>query len=155
MGLVAMAARPYVDEPTSYVTQMWGSHRLSEAFKLSGVVAIDTNALAGGVAAAWLPLRKSWLTAGLEAELGYAWFSLGIPMAIELGDVVSIYTAPRLGNWGEDLITPSIPAGISIDLVQGWALRAEGQVRWADLKSYNRQLQLGLAIAYQFGEISR
>lgn len=154
MGAVAIGPRPYVDEATSYISQFWGTKRISESLKASTVVALDTSAAAAGGSLAWLAVREPWITAGLEAEVGYLWGSLGLPVAIPIAGRAHVYTAPRLGTWGKTL-TPSIPLGVSVELPRGLAVRAEGQVSWADFKYYNRRLILGVALAYQFGEISR
>lgn len=155
MGAVAIGPRRYSNEPTYFVAQVWGSRRVSEHFKVSGVAAFDADAVAGGAALAWLPVRSSRYTFGVEAELGYAWASLGIPLAAEVvTDHVTLYSAPRLGNWGRKW-TPSLPLGVQVAIGHGIDVRAEAQVNWADFQYFNRRLQVGLALAYQFGETSR
>lgn len=153
-GLVSIQPRPYVNEPTYYVGQLWASRRMSESLKLSGIIALDRDAAAGGTSLAWLPVR-GLVTAGVEAELGYAWAALGLPMSLALyDDFLTVYSTPRLGTWGSTL-TPSVPLGLSIDLAASIELRAEVQVSWPDFLYYNRRVQGGLALAYQFDEVSK
>jgi hypothetical protein len=155
MGAVAIRPRRYSNEPTFFVAQVWGSRRVSQQLKVSGIAAFDADAVAGGAALAWLPLRSSRLTFGVEAELGYAWASLGVPFAAEIiTDRVTVYSAPRLGNWGSKW-TPSLPLGMELAGPHGMAVRLEAQVNWADFQYYNRRLQVGLALAYQFGDTSK
>lgn len=155
MGLAAIGPRPYVDESADLVSQLWASRRVSKHLKLSAVAAMDTEAIAAGGAFAWLPIDAKGVTAGIEAEIGYAWLAFGLPLAVELpGDLLSFYAAPRLGTWGDSLM-PAIPVGIDMHITRKWALRAEAQISWADFKYYNRRLQGGLALAYQFGAASK
>ncbi len=154
VGLAAIGPRPYVNESRSYVGQAWASRRISRALRVSGIAAADSSALAAGGALAWLPLRSPLLSAGFEAELGYAFGALSMPMAVSPSRWLTIYTAPRVGNFG-DVLTPSVPLGASFELPGGFALRTEAKVSWADLSYYNRRLTLGLALAYQFDVTSR
>jgi hypothetical protein len=148
-ALVRLSARPYVDESAAYTGQIWFSVERSRRLTLSGVTAFDRNAVASGFAARWNAVRSSRFAFGPEAEFGYAWAAGSLGLALRTVGENWIYAAPRLGNIGFDW-APAIPAGVSIDLTHGVALRAEAQLSWAEFKYYNRRLHLASGIAYQF-----
>ena len=72
-----------------------------------------------------------------------------VPLALRIIDQTWLYSAPKLGNWGPE-ITPFVPLGLTVRIVDGFSLRCEGQLSWADWKYYNRRLHLGLGGAIQW-----
>lgn len=148
-ALVRLSARPYVDESAAYTGQVWFSLEPSRYFTLSAITAFDRNAAAAGFAARWNVLRSSRFAIGPEAEFGYAWGAGSLGLALRTIGENWIYAAPRIGNLGFDW-APGLPAGVSIDLTHGFALRAEAQLSWTDFKYYNRRLHLASGLAYQW-----
>ncbi|MBK7585202.1 MAG: hypothetical protein IPI67_34070 [Myxococcales bacterium] len=149
LGMAQVTPRPYVTEPSASASQAWISGAAGRRFDVTGIYAFDDDAVAAGGALRFTPLRFDRLAAGVEQELGYAWFGLSTPMALRLVDETWLYTAPRLGTWGFDLAF-FIPVGLSVRVVDGLMLRAEWQRSWQDFKYYNRRDHYGLAIAHQF-----
>lgn len=147
-GGVAVAPRPYVQESWHGSGQAWVSGPVLDWLQLSGVLAVDADAVLGGAAAQARYVDADRLAAAVEVELGWAWGAIALPAAVRLFDETWIYVSPRIGNYGDE-ITPGIPLGVSVRVWDGWMLRAEGQVSWADFRYYNRRIHLGLALAYQ------
>jgi hypothetical protein len=148
-GAVALSPRPYVDEPTSLTGQLWVTRPLEPWLHLSAIGAFDDDALAAGFALQAVPVLTRSFAAGAELEAGYGWGALGLPVAWRPTSWFTLYAAPRLGTLG-DLITPGIPAGMSVRLHRGFLLRAEGQASWADFDPYNRRVHYGAAGVYQW-----
>jgi hypothetical protein len=122
---------------------------LGRSFELSAVGAFDEHAFAAGGAVRFIPLRLRRLAAGAEAELGFAWAALALPIAVSPLTGLWLYTTPRLGNMGIHL-TPGLPAGVSLELFDGWAVRAEAQVSWQEFLAYQRRVHLAGGVAYQW-----
>lgn len=150
-GVVHVSPRPYVDESPKNVSQFWFSGRPTRWLNLSFVGAVDSHPAAGGVAGGVSALARYVTTdrfvAAAEVEAGYAWAGTSLSGAVRLFDRTWVYAAPRFYNFG-DAPTVGIPAGISARIVEGFVLRAEGQVSWADLQYYNRRTHLGAALVY-------
>lgn len=144
-----LGPRPYVVEDWEPAGQIWVTGDAAKWLSLSGIGAFDTNAAAVGGAARWNALRYDRFAGGFEVELGYAWASLSVPLAVRLFDQTHVYSAPRVGNLGAD-VTWGVPVGLSVRVYEGFALRAEAQLSWAELLYYERRLHLGVAAAYQF-----
>jgi hypothetical protein len=149
-GVARVSPRPYVDEEPATAGQVWvtgevGDHRMA----LSAVSAFDDDAIGVGGALRVNAIRADRFAGGVEAELGYGWFSLSLPMALRLVDQSFFYVGPRLFNWSLD---PGfgIPVGLSVRVYDGFILRAEWQRSWQGFKYYNRRDHLGAAAAYQF-----
>jgi hypothetical protein len=148
-GAVVVTPRPFVEESATGAGQLWGSYRANPWLRLSAIGAFDFDAAAIGAAAAAIPLRTRYFVGGVEGELGYAWGAISLPLAAGPTEEIWVYTSPRLGTWGDSL-TPFLPLGLSVEPVEAFVLRAEGQVSWEDFKYYNRRVHVGLAGAYQF-----
>lgn len=148
-GVAEVSPRPYVEEPAATAGQAWLSGRATRHIDLTGLFAFDDDAVAGGLAARFMPLRSDRFVAGFEQELGYAWFAASTPVALRLFDQTWLYTSPRLGTWGAEL-SFMVGLGASVRLYDGLMLRAEWQRSWQDFKYYNRRDHRGLAIAHQF-----
>lgn len=146
-GVTNVSARPYVDEPSQTIGQIWFSGRPTRWLNLSAVGAFDNDGGAGGIGALARYLTTDRFVAGVGAEVGFAWAGASLSGAVRLFDRTWVYAAPRVYNWG-DAPTVGIPAGVSARIVDGFVLRAEGQVSWADLKYYNRRTHLGGALVY-------
>lgn len=144
---VNVSARPYVDEPSQNIGQLWFSGRPNRWLNLSVVGAFDNDGGAGGLGALARYVTTDRFVAGVGAEAGFAWAGASLSGAGRLFDRTWVYAAPRVYNWG-DSATVGIPAGVSARIVDGFVLRAEGQVSWADLKYYNRRTHLGAALVY-------
>jgi hypothetical protein len=146
-GAVALSPRPYVDEPSALTGQLWATRKLASWLHVSAVGAFDDEALAAGLALQAVPVLTDLFAAGAEVELGYAWGAVALPMALRPSGWLSSYTAPRLGTLG-DRLTPGIPGGVSVRVVDGFQLRAEVQVSWADFDAYQRRMHAGVAGVY-------
>lgn len=149
LGITEITARPYVEESGATAGQAWLSGEVTPRLTLTLLTAFDDDAAALGGAARFTPLRYDRFAAGLEQEVGYAWFALATPMAVRVVDQTWLYTAPRFGTWGTYLYF-GIPVGLSVRVYDGLMLRAEWQRSWQDFKYYNRRDHYGLAIAHQF-----
>lgn len=149
LGVAEVEPRPYVTEPKARAGQAWLTGNLGRSWSLSGISAFDDDAVAAGAALRVTPLRFDRFAAGVEQELGYAWFAWSTPMALRLVDQTWLYTGPRLGTWGIDM-SFFLPVGLSVRVIDGLMLRAEWQRSWQDYKYYNRRDHYGLAIAHQF-----
>lgn len=148
-AFVRVGARPYVAESWQAVGQAWGTLRVSPAVDLSAVTAFDNTGFALGGAAKVAFVRGSRVWLGAEGELGWAWVAAALPVSLRIVGELRVYTAPRFGNWGSKW-TPGIPVGVSVPIYEGFVLRAEGQVSWADFKYYNRRVLAAGAIVYQW-----
>jgi hypothetical protein len=148
-GGMVLSPRPAVDEPWRAAAQLWTIGDTDPLVSLSAIGAFDTEAFALGGALRLNLLRANRAAAGIEVEAGYAWAALSLPFAVRAFDETWLYTAPRAGNFGTDLLL-SAPLGMSARLVGGFMVRGEAQVSWQDLKRYNRRTHLGGAAAYQF-----
>lgn len=139
--------RAYVSEAARPMAQGWWSTRWGETWLSSVLFGFDQSAVLGGWA-----LRKdlvqSRLSASAEAELGVLWGALSVPVSLRF-DRVEPYCAPRIGTWGPDL-TGFLPCGLSLGPWQGFSLRGEAELSWADFAYYNRRLHLGIAVAQQW-----
>jgi hypothetical protein len=94
-------------------------------------------------------LAEDRLAGGVEAELGYAWAAVSLPVSVRLFDQSFLYSAPRLGTWSDGAIF-GVPLGVSVRVYDGFILRAEAQLSWQGFKYYNRRTHLGGAVVYQF-----
>jgi hypothetical protein len=148
-ALAGVGPRPYAIESWQAVGQAWASTRLSRRVDVSAITAFDDSgfALGGALRYAFVDGSRVWF--GAEAEAGYLWVAAVLPASLRIAGEFRVYTAPRLGNWGSEW-TPGIPLGLSIPLYDGFVLRAEGQVSWADFQYYNRRLLAAGAIVYQW-----
>jgi hypothetical protein len=147
VGFSRVGPRPYVAEGARPMAQGWWSTRWGETWLSSVLFGFDQSAVLGGWA-----LRKdivqSRFSASAEAELGVLWGALSLPVSLRF-DRVQPYCAPRIGTWGPDL-TGFLPCGLSLGPWQGFALRGELELSWADFAYYNRRLHLGIAVAQQW-----
>lgn len=148
-GMAEVSPRPYVEEPAATAGQAWLSGRVTPLVDLTALTAFDDDAVAGGLAARFTPLRTDRLAASFEQELGYAWFAASTPVALRLVDQTWLYTAPRFGTWGAEL-SFMVGLGASVRVYDGMMLRAEWNRSWQDFKYYNRRDHRGLALAHQF-----
>ncbi|HET9932037.1 MAG TPA: hypothetical protein VFQ35_15145, partial [Polyangiaceae bacterium] len=148
-AVASLGKRPYVEESAQYTGQAWFSADVKRWLTLSGIAAFDTSAAAVGGAARWNALRTGRFTVGPELEFGYAWTAASLGGSVRVIGRNYVYTAPRFGTMGSHW-SVGVPAGVSIDLTHGFALRAEGQLSWQELKYYNRRLHLAAGLAYQF-----
>jgi hypothetical protein len=154
LGVAVVGPRPYVDEPSPAVGQAWATHAFGPQVRLSLVSAFDADALGAGFVVTLLPLQTPRVTAGVEFELGFAWAGVALPLAVRTLGPTWVYASPRLGSWG-DRVTPAVPFGLDVHVVDAVSARAECQVSWAAFDPNNRRVHYGVALAYQFGEISK
>ncbi len=148
-AIARLGPRPYVEESSQLVGQLWLSHEPSRHFSLSVLAAFDDSAAAGGVAARWNAVRTDRFAFGPEAEAGYAWGAASLGFALRTVGQNWLYASPRVGNLGFDWAF-GIPVGASLDLTHGFVLRSELQVSWVDLKYYNRRVHLAGGLVYQW-----
>lgn len=128
--------------------QAWWSTKWGERWLSSVLVGFDHSALLGG----WglrANLLQSRVNVAAEAELGFAWGAFSIPLSVTLSQRVAAYCSPRVGNWGPE-VTGFLPCGVSGELWDGFVLRGEAELSWADFQYYNRRLHLGLAVVQQW-----
>jgi hypothetical protein len=149
LALSSVEKRPYVDEPTQRIGQAWFSERLDERWSLTAIGAFDTTSVLGGAALRWDAVSGQRISLAGELEVGLFWAGAAIPASVRLWRSVSVYTAPRLSNWGPE-VTPFIPAGVSAEIAGTVVLRAEAQLSWAGFQYYNRRLHWGLAVAHEW-----
>ena len=151
MGLAfsSVEPRPYVEEPTQRIGQGWWTTGLGDRWSLSAVAAFDTSSIVGGGALRMSVARSRRVALAVEFEAGLFYAGLSVPVALGLWPGGALYCSPRLGNWGPD-ITPFLPCGLSVDILDGLSLRAEGQVSWAEFLYYNRRVHWGFAVAHQW-----
>jgi hypothetical protein len=147
-GAVLLGSRPYVEEPSRGAGQVWATGDASRSVSLTLLGAFDAEAVALGGALRLNALETDRLAAGVEVELGYAWAGISLPFAVRAVDETWLYSAPRVGSWGMDFLL-SAPVGVSVRVVDGLMLRAEGQASWQGARHFNRRMHLGAAAAYQ------
>lgn len=148
VAVASVGPRPYVVERARPLAQGWYTRRMGERWLSSVIVGFDQAALLAGAALRFEPWRGP-LSAAIEAEAGFAWAALSLPLAWRPSASLAVYCSPRLGNWGPD-VTGFLPCGASFDLGLGIALRAELQLSWADFAYYNRRMSAGAGIAQQW-----
>lgn len=148
MGVVTLGPRPYVDEDSASVGQLWVSGEPKPWLALSGILGYDAQAFAAGGAVRWNTFRSRRFAAGIEAETGYAWAAGSLNFAASPLDDQWLYVGPRLGTIGFDWEI-GVPAGVSVDLGRGVIVRAEYQLSWAELMYYNQRSHLGFALVHQ------
>lgn len=149
LALSSVEPRPYVNESTQRVGQLWWTTRLEGQWSLSALAAVETDAAVGGAALRWDALRSKHVDVAGELELGLFWASAAVLGSLELWHGTAVYCSPRVGNWGPD-VTPFIPVGLTSEIFDSMVLRAEAQLSWADFEGYNRRLHWGLALAHQW-----
>jgi hypothetical protein len=149
VALSNVRPRPYVNETTQSVGQAWWTLMLREPWSMTVIAGFDSSSALAGAALRLDALRTRYVKISPEAELGFAWGALGLPVSLEPYRGVVIYTAPRIGNWGDE-VTPFIPLGLGGELFGGFVLRAEVQVSWAEFQYYNRRVHWGFAAAQQW-----
>jgi len=141
--------RPYVNEAPQYLGQAWWSTKLDDRWSVTALAAFEETSGAAGAALRFDIASSRWVALAAEVEGGLFWGGVSVPVALRLWRGAALYTAPRLGTWGPEL-TPFIPLGLSVQVAQTLALRAEAQVSWPDFQYYNRRLHWGLAVAHQW-----
>ena len=144
-----VGARPYVIESSRAVGQLWFASRLGNHWSIAGIGSFDDEAVLAGAALRWDALRSDRFAGGIEAEAGFLYASMSVPLALRLWQEVWLYSNPRLGNWGPEL-SGFVPVGLSAELYRGVFLRAEAQYSWEDFKYYNRRRHLGIAVGYRW-----
>jgi hypothetical protein len=149
VGAAVVSPRPFVEEPARATGQVWVTTDAADDVSVTAVSAFDSNALAFGGALRWRYVRTDRVAGGLEGELGYAWAALSVPLALRAVEETWLYTSPRVGTWGTDLIG-GLPAGVSVHIIDGFMLRGEVQVSWQDFQRFNRRTHGGIAAAYQW-----
>jgi hypothetical protein len=149
MGGTVVTPRPYVDEESHGVAEVWFSTVLGEQSDLTALVAFDDEALAMGGALTLRYVRTERIAAGAELELGYAWGAVSAPVSLRLVDRAYLYAAPRLGTWGMEFIF-GVPVGTSVRIYEDFGVRAEWQRSWQGFQYYNRRDHFGFAAYYQF-----
>lgn len=148
-GAAIVTPRPGVDEPLQGAAQVWTLGEPSTRLTVSAIGAFDVNAFAIGGAIRFNWVRGDRTALGVEAEAGFAWAAVSVPLAFRLFDETWIYTAPRLGNFGVDPLL-SLPAGVSARMIDGFILRAEAQASQQGFVHWNPRAHLGAAAAYQW-----
>jgi hypothetical protein len=149
VGVAAVSPRTYVTESWAAADQIWLTGEPKRWLSLSAIgVFDDTTASAGGASRFYL-VRVPWYALGAEVEAGYGWLGASLPIAYRIFDWAWFYTAPRVGNWGSDLIV-GVLGGLDLHVSGGLILRTEAQASWQELEFYNRRNHVGLALAVQW-----
>ena len=149
LAVSSVRPRPYVTEPTREVGQAWWATRLGGPWSLATLVAFDASALAAGAALRIDALHTRKFTLSAEAEGGFGWGAVSLPVALRVWKDVGAYCSPRIGNWGA-VLTPFLPCGVQGELLDGLLLRGELQLSWAEFEAYNRRAHWGVAVAHQW-----
>jgi hypothetical protein len=149
IALSNIEARPYVVEPTQRVGQGWWTIPLNPDWSLTALAAFDAASLLGGVGLRMSIARSRRVALAVELEAGLFYAGVSVPVALGLWSGSALYCSPRLGNWGPD-ITPFLPCGLTVEVVDGFSVRAEGQVSWAEFQYYNRRVHWGFAVVHQW-----
>jgi hypothetical protein len=149
LALSSIEPRPYVEEPTQRVGQAWLSSRLDERWSVTALGAFDRSSALGGAALRWDAVSSRLVSVAGELEVGLFWAGAALPASVRLWRSVTVYTTPRLSNWGAE-VTPFIPVGLSGELGKAVVLRAEAQLSWAGFEYYNRRLHWGVAVAHEW-----
>jgi hypothetical protein len=157
-GAVNVSPRPYVTEDSSTTGLAWFSGNPSRFVTLTAISSFDRMAdnegnrklhITGGGAVRLNVFRYDRFAAGTEAQLGWGWGALVLPMAVRLFDQTWVYASPRLGTINRYL-SYGTPLGISVRVWDGFMIRAETQTSWENFKYYNRRQHYAAGIAYQF-----
>lgn len=148
LGGAALGPRPFVDEKTSGAAQFWASKRATKRLTVSGIGAVDLDALALGGALRVDALRTDRLALGAEGEGGFVWGAVSVPFAVRLFDETWVYTAPRLGTRGTDWLV-ELPAGVSVRVWDGLMIRPEYRATWVEALPEERRHVAGLGVAWQ------
>jgi hypothetical protein len=148
-GGVYVTPRPYVVESGHANGQLWFTGKAASWLSLSLAGAFDSRSALGGAAALARIVTTDRFVGGTGVELGFAWAGASVSGAFRLFDDAWIYTAPRLSNWGK-FLDFGVPVGLSLPIVDGFVLRAEGQASWEKLAYYNRRIHVGGALAYEW-----
>jgi hypothetical protein len=149
IALSNIEARPYVVEPTQRVGQGWWATPLNEHWSLAIAAAFDASAVVGGAGLRFSIARSRRVALAVELELGLFYAGVSIPAALGLWPGGALYCSPRLGNWGPD-VTPFLPCGLAVEIIDGFSVRAEGQLSWAEFQYYNRRAHWGFAVAHHW-----
>lgn len=149
VALSNVQPRPYVNETAQSLGQVWWSMKLREPWTLTAIGAFDSSSGLAGAAVRRDVLRSRRVAIAPEAELGFAWAALSLPASLMPLPRVALYTAPRIGNWGDE-VTPFIPLGASGEVIEGFVVRGEVQVSWAAFHYYNRRVHWGFSVAHQW-----
>jgi hypothetical protein len=102
VGAVSIGKRPYVIEDGRAIGQLWISSEQSRVTNLSLIAAFDDQALAAGTSLRLRFLRTHGFVAAADAEVGFLFAGLSLPMSVRVVDEIWLYAAPRLWNWGLD-----------------------------------------------------
>jgi hypothetical protein len=149
MGVVTLGPRPYVDEASRTVGQLWVTGEPKRWLGLSGILGFDDQALAAGGALRWNVFRSSRFAAAIEGEGGFAWGAGSLNLAVSPLENNWLYAGPRLGTFGFDWEL-GVPVGASVYLGSGMSVRGEAQLSWVELMNYNQRMHLALALVNQF-----
>jgi hypothetical protein len=157
-GAVNVSPRPYVTEDSTTTGLAWFSGNPSQKFTITGISTFDysTNEegnkkfhITGGLAGRWNALRYDRFGGGVEAQAGWGWGALVLPVAVRLFDQTWLYASPRFGTINRYL-SYGTPIGLSVRVWDGLMVRGEWQISWEDFKYYNRRQHFAAGIAYQF-----
>lgn len=147
-AFAGVGPRPVGEDEWAYATQAWATWPRGSRVDLSLVGAFDGARATGGLGFRVEAFRVPHFGAGFGVELGTGWVSFEIPLAVDIGDRVAIYTAPQLGTWGIDQ-TVRVPVGVDVRVVEALSVRGEAQLNEPDFDPYKRRLHLGLGVAWQ------
>jgi hypothetical protein len=147
-GVVALSSKPYAPEPWRGAAHLWLDGRVTRWLDVGGVASADLSGAAAGATARAHLVTTGRFALSADAELGWAWGALAVPVAVRLFDETWLYAAPRFGNFG-GRPTLGIPAGLSVRITGATFVRVEAQVSWPDLSPYERRVHVALAVARQ------
>lgn len=148
-GAVAVSPRPYVQtDEWRGGGQAWGTWAAASWLELSLIAAADPEAALGGVAGRLRLFDADRFASAFDLELGFAWATVSLPIAVRLFDWTWIYATPAVGSWGRD-VTVRGALGLSVRVVERLFVRVESQLNYPTLDAYQRRVHLGAALAWQ------
>ena len=106
--------------------QVWYSRRAGH-FDFGGMVHGGSFSIFGvGAFGRWRFIDREEVRVGVQLAGGLVWYQMGLPMAMQVHDLVWVYTAPSVG-----LIVAApwrLPVGVTVALDETFRLHIEGQV---------------------------
>lgn len=103
---------PYPEADLPWGVKVWGVWKLGERTDLGGVMGAGYPGFySAGLMFRYFPVQNERFRLGVQAEGGYAWASLGVPVAYAVTPRLWLYTEPELGASMSGPL--SVPLGVS------------------------------------------
>lgn len=147
-ALAAVGPRPAGQDEWAYAQQAWATWPRGSIVDLSVIGVFDGDRVAGGLGLRVETFRNDYVGVGLGMEVGSGWVAIEVPLAVNFGDRVALYTSPQVGTWGVDQ-TVRFPVGVDVRVVDAFSMRGEAQLNYPDYDPYKRRYHMGLGVAWQ------